>query len=170
MLSSAARSFVRSTTSATARSTSSVSRPLASASFGGSHHQQHQEALVSLTSGDPRIAAVPSNNHPPTRRIHPILFQQQQQHFAAPVFVGFAVPSSQPQPQEPQQNIPLDTTLRMIWAAAEDHHQDNNSDGVLEMKRNRNNRPAKRANKGKRPCNRNARRKKLIKIGRRSRS
>lgn len=183
MISSAARSFVRSTTSTVTtttfgRTSVGVSRSLATL---GNSYQQHQPRPSSNPfyplQAKTATSSVNVSNQCPLVGIF-------QQHAAAPVFHGFAAtPQPPPQQLQLQSNHPIDIlesilsppVMLMNVASTTETMQDpplyqQQTDDVMEMKRNRNNRPAKKANKGKRPCNRNARRAKLIKIGRRRRS
>lgn len=164
MLSSVARSLARST------STSLGRRSATTTAAAQQSHYQLTNASWNLAGdvSDPRMV----HNHN-VRSTKQMIQTQQQQHAAAPVFVGFAVPAfatahsdtvAAPQSMLDSILMNVEEEHSITITASEEEEEG------LQMKRNRNNRPAKRANKGKRPCNRNARRAKLIKLGRRSRS
>jgi len=195
MLSSAVRAFARSSAnaSASAAANRSIGTRYALASFSTvpattttsttckgmpMNHHNNSTFLPFLpvqTRDAPKV--MPDNSH------HAMIFRV---HHQAPVFAGFATPF---------QNITTITTtpattspgafadpLSMLDTAESFYDPlfvDGSSSSSCcstistiswDCKRNRNNRPIKRANKGQRPCNRNARRNKKIKLGRRQRS
>ena len=166
MFSSVARSLARSTST-------SLSRRSATTSCAP-HRQLLTKASFNMLRDVSYPRVVHNHNDGCTKQVirQPLL----QQHAAAPVFVGFAVPAStvvNSVAADTSQSVSLLLDSILVNNDTAEEHPITaiaSDEEGLQMKRNRNNRPAKRANKGKRPCNRNARRAKLIKIGRRSRS